>query len=63
MTIDNRVGTLKKKGTAASEWWLRSDGGNSSDFAIIGQDEIPYSITADNSSVGVSPAFRIGIPN
>ena len=63
VTIDNRVGTLKKKGTAASEWWLRSDGGNSSDFAIIGQDEIPYSITADNSSVGVSPAFRIGIPN
>ena len=59
----NYSGTIKKNGTTASAWWLRSafSGTNNSFFVVISNTDAGY--YNDISSIytyGVSPAFRIG---
>ena len=58
-TSNNFSGAIKKNGTSASTWWLRSAFSNSSDsFYIVSYTGNCFSGNAD-TTYGVSPAFRL----
>ena len=61
VTISNYSGAIKKKGTSAAIWWLRSAYSFSSYgvFYAVGNHGDLYNFIADNT-YDVSPAFRIG---
>ena len=59
-TSNNFSGAIKKNGTSASTWWLRSAFSNNSDsFYIVSYTGNCFSGNA-NTTYGVSPAFRLG---
>ena len=60
VTTNNYSGAIKKNGTSASGWWLRSAISiNDDDFFSVGDNGYYY---GDNASYtnGVAPAFRLG---
>jgi len=60
VTTSNKSGAIKKNGTIASVWWLRSAasyGKNS--FYLVNSDGWNHETTAD-TTFGVAPAFRLG---
>ena len=60
VTTSNYNGAIKKKGTSASHWWLRSDNFDDSySFHCVDTKGDWFNSTA-RSTRGVSPAFRIG---
>ncbi|UKI58142.1 MAG: DUF6273 domain-containing protein [Clostridium sp.] len=58
-TISNG-GAIKKNGTSASDWWLRTADNDTEDkfFFVNSRGRYGYNITSYKA--GVSPAFRIG---
>ena len=60
VTTSNKSGAIKKNGTTASDWWLRSAYFNgTSNFLIMDSDGGYGAINASNT-LGVAPAFRLG---
>ena len=61
-TTTNYSGAIKKKGAGDNWWWLRSARSTgSTDFNIIyNNGNWNVSVNAGSSSIGISPAFRIG---
>ena len=60
VTTSNYNGAIKKKGTSASHWWLRSDNFNDNySFHCVDTKGDWFNSTA-RSTRGVSPAFRLG---
>ena len=60
VTTSNGSGAIKKDGTSASDWWLRSAISNDDfSFYIVGTSGDWYGDIANDTS-GVAPAFRLG---
>ena len=60
VTTDNYSGAIKKNGSRADDWWLRSAPSSGiNNFYIISNDGI-YGTDSAYYPNGVSPAFRIG---
>ena len=60
VTTSNYSGAIKKNGTNASVWWLRSASSYVKNcFYLVNSDGWNHDTTAD-STFGVSPAFRLG---
>ena len=61
VTTSNKSGAIKKNGTSASSWWLRTATSNYINYfyGVYSAGGWSYS-TANNTHDGISPAFRIG---
>ena len=61
VTTSNYSGAIKNYSGSAAWWWLRAaDSSYNSYFLGVYSDGDWYSYTADDTSGGVAPAFRIG---
>ena len=60
VTTSNKSGAIKKNGTSASDWWLRTAGSSgTTTFYYVGNSGDWFNYPGNNTN-GVSPAFRIG---
>ena len=60
VTDSSYSGAIKKLGTTASDWWLRSAGATYARFFRVGNSGFWNYFNNPNTIYGVSPAFRIG---
>ena len=60
VTTDNYSGAIKKTGTSATMWWLRSAASNSNDIFYRVNDNGYRDYGLPNVTHGVAPAFRLG---
>ena len=60
VTASSYSDAIKKLGTVASSWWLRSANFSGSYYFHVVDYSGPCGLNKANSSQGVSPAFRIG---
>ena len=60
VTTDNYSGAIKKTGTSALWWWLRSADSSSNDTFYCVKSNGYWCYDDPNATNGVSPAFRLG---
>ena len=60
VTTSNSSGAIKKNGTTASDWWLRSAYFNGTSNFLIMDNGGGYGAINASNTLGVVPAFRLG---
>ena len=60
VTTSNSSGAIKKNGTTASDWWLRSAYFNGTSNFLIMDSGGDYGAINASNTLGVAPAFRLG---
>ncbi len=60
VTTSNSSGTIKKKGTSADYWWLRSALSDANSFSYFVYRNGNYASNDVSTTIGVAPAFRLG---
>ena len=60
VTTSNYSGAIKKNGTSASMWWLRSANSNYNNYFCIVVDGGSWTHTVAGRTNGVAPVFRLG---